>query len=128
MKKTYVIWNKSKFAHENQDAETYEQMLASEDNMCGCLSSVIRTHDIHELIQAIYNETDIELNYHHISQAQLTKDYLAVQWNNARHGITYRKLRCQLDKLHAKLQRRYQQLMGALSSLKKNKGAIHEND
>lgn len=60
----YIIWNKDKVAwHTELDASTYAGLIDAEKKENAGISSEIQTHDINEFIQAVYNETDIELCY-----------------------------------------------------------------
>lgn len=63
----YVVWNPEYTANFNhgERLDSYEKLIKFEFNN-GCLSSVIETHDIESLIQAICNETNATFMYHEI--------------------------------------------------------------
>lgn len=70
--KTYVIWNPDKICEYRKyvpehTSETYEGLLEYEDKSDGSLSSVVTTDDIDNLMAGIYNETDIQLCYHEVT-------------------------------------------------------------
>lgn len=61
----YAIWNQEKTAqYYGERCETYAEVMTFEAQH-GNLSSIIETSpdNIEALIEAIYNETDVKLNY-----------------------------------------------------------------
>lgn len=70
--KTYVIWNPDKICEYRKyepeyTSDTYEGLVEYETKGDGSLSSVVTTDDIDNLMEGIYNETDIQLCYHEVT-------------------------------------------------------------
>lgn len=63
--RSYTVWSSSKA----EGADTYDELLAYETCNHGSVSSVIVTNDIAHILEAIYNETDIELKFHPMESA-----------------------------------------------------------
>lgn len=60
----YTVWNEKRGA-------TYSELLATEKKTNSNCSSVIKSEndkDFFNVLEAIYNETDIELKYHKLNE------------------------------------------------------------
>lgn len=65
----YVIWNRFKVECYREDGlSDYDSMIDLEKSTGYTYSSVVHTDNIDQLIEAIYNETDIDLSFKEIEQ------------------------------------------------------------
>ena len=60
--KTYIVWSEYKAG----GACTYTELRAYEKSANGSVSSIIETHDIDSILEAVYNETDVDLLFKQI--------------------------------------------------------------
>lgn len=64
--KKFVLWNAEKCLHHfKTECDTFEKLTAAELENNGCLHSNVNLTDnqLIEVLQAVYNETDIELHW-----------------------------------------------------------------
>ncbi|MDN2483852.1 hypothetical protein [Vibrio agarivorans] len=61
--RTYVVWNPEKIYCYTDEPYSYEGLLEVELKTKSSFSSIIRTHDINQFIEATLNEFDVDV-YH----------------------------------------------------------------
>lgn len=59
----YLIWNPAKVANNDGCADTYEELLQTEEEQGYSSSSIITTDDIEAIVTAIQNECDADILY-----------------------------------------------------------------
>ncbi len=60
----YVVWNAYKVSqHTPLDENSVVGLVDAEDRVDACISSLVRSNDIEATLEAVYNETDVQLYY-----------------------------------------------------------------
>lgn len=60
----YVVWNPYKVSqHTPLDEKSVLGLVDAEDRVDACISSLVRSNDIKATLEAVYNETDVQLCY-----------------------------------------------------------------
>ncbi|GIU42788.1 hypothetical protein TUM4438_10160 [Shewanella sairae] len=62
----YLLWNPAKVASHSGSAETYDELLQTEEEQNCSWSSMITTDDIEAIVIAIQNECDVDICYKEI--------------------------------------------------------------
>ncbi|MCY9870427.1 hypothetical protein [Vibrio barjaei] len=83
MEKEYVVWSPDKVedqinaklpaSAQSANTQTYAGVLMVEEAIGGAVSSNVVTSNIEMLIQACYNETNIELSYHELNKDDMVE-------------------------------------------------------
>lgn len=67
--KTFVLWNEEKATCDFQtECDTFERLKAAEEKHNSSLSSTVNLteNQLKQVLEAVYNETDIQLKWHEL--------------------------------------------------------------
>lgn len=60
----YVVWNPGNVCqHTSLDEKSVIGLVDAEDRIDACISSLVRSNDIEATLEAVYNETNVQLCY-----------------------------------------------------------------
>lgn len=70
MEKTYVVWSPDKVLWDlHEKADTYQGLINAQKKHECSVSSIVHTNSIEEVVEAFFNETDVEIKYHMLEEA-----------------------------------------------------------
>ncbi|MDG1751929.1 MAG: hypothetical protein P8I03_09755 [Thalassotalea sp.] len=90
--KRYIVWNPWKVAVHDGSADTYEELLETEKQQDCSWSSEVYTSNIEGVIQAIQNETDVDMKYQYCPLT-FTQKYRVFKYSVS---VFIKKIRMQL--------------------------------